>query len=109
MQKNCYSETEPILKEGYWGNATDREMMHVAESIIRKLETRGVKVEYLNITNLSDYRKDGHPSIYKKLFHHLSENQIANPERYADCVHWCLPGVPDVWNEILYSYIIKSS
>ncbi|KAL8536665.1 hypothetical protein ACS0TY_012017 [Phlomoides rotata] len=107
IQKNCYTETEPVLKEGYWGNETDLEMMHVAESVIRKLETRGVKVEYLNITNLSDYRKDGHPSIYKKLFHHLSEKQIANPERYADCVHWCLPGVPDVWNEILYSYIIN--
>ncbi|KAH6759587.1 TRICHOME BIREFRINGENCE-LIKE 34, partial [Perilla frutescens var. hirtella] len=27
-RSNCYSETEPILKDGYWGIATDREMMN---------------------------------------------------------------------------------
>ncbi|KAH6777909.1 TRICHOME BIREFRINGENCE-LIKE 34 [Perilla frutescens var. frutescens] len=103
---NCYSETEPILKDGYWGIATDREMMNVAESILHKLEMRGLNITYLNITNLSDYRKDAHPSIYRKFFHPLGEEQLSNPISYSDCVHWCLPGVPDVWNEILYSYII---
>ncbi|KAH6769295.1 TRICHOME BIREFRINGENCE-LIKE 34 [Perilla frutescens var. frutescens] len=106
--QNCYNETEPVSKEGYWGIATDREMMHIAESIIQKLEMRGLNVTYLNITNLSDYRKDAHPSIYRKFFHTPSEKQLLDPPSYADCAHWCLPGVPDVWNEILYSYIIDS-
>lgn len=83
-------------------------MMNVAESVIQKLKTRGVKVEYLNITHLSDYRKDGHPSIYRQLPRPLTQEQLANPKSYADCVHWCLPGVPDIWNQILYSYIINS-
>ncbi|GFP92776.1 protein trichome birefringence-like 34 [Phtheirospermum japonicum] len=95
VEQNCYKETEPILKEDYWGIATDREMMHVAESSVRKLEKRGLKIEYLNITNLSDYRKDAHPSIYRKFFESPSEEQLANPKTYSDCVHWCLPGVPD--------------
>ncbi|CAI5995910.1 unnamed protein product [Closterium sp. NIES-65] len=25
-----------------------------------------------------------------------------------DCVHWCLPGVPDTWNELLYAELIRS-
>lgn len=108
MEQHCYNQTQPIFKEGYWGIATDRKMMQIAESAIQKLETRGLKVEYLNITHLSDYRKDAHPSIYRDFFHPLSEEQLANPKSYADCFHWCLPGVPDVWNEILYSYIMKS-
>lgn len=60
----------------------------------------------LNITQLSEYRKDGHPSIYRKQWDPLSEDQLANPTSYADCTHWCLPGVPDAWNELLYTYII---
>ncbi|GJP82806.1 hypothetical protein CLOP_g13035 [Closterium sp. NIES-67] len=26
----------------------------------------------------------------------------------GDCVHWCLPGVPDTWNELLYSEMVQS-
>ncbi|XP_057808206.1 protein trichome birefringence-like 34 [Salvia miltiorrhiza] len=105
---NCYNETQPILKKDYWGISTDREMMHVVESILEKMEMRGLNITYLNITKLSDYRKDSHPSIYRKFQHPRSEEQLANPTSYSDCVHWCLPGVPDVWNEILYSYIMNS-
>ncbi|CAI5963699.1 unnamed protein product [Closterium sp. NIES-64] len=25
-----------------------------------------------------------------------------------DCVHWCLPGVPDTWNELLYADLLQS-
>jgi hypothetical protein len=23
-----------------------------------------------------------------------------------DCSHWCLPGIPDSWNELLYSTLL---
>ncbi|KAK6120227.1 hypothetical protein DH2020_045918 [Rehmannia glutinosa] len=107
-KENCYNETEPIFKEGYWGIATDREMMNLAESTIQKLQKRGLKVDYLNITHLSDLRKDAHSSIHRKFPRTISEEQLANPTSYADCTHWCLPRVPDVWNQILYSYIMNS-
>ena len=86
----------------------DRRMMHIVESTIEKLEKRGVRVQYLNITHLSDYRKDAHPSIYKQFYGSLTQTQLADPKSYSDCLHWCLPGVPDVWNQILYSYIMNS-
>lgn len=25
----------------------------------------------------------------------------------SDCSHWCLPGVPDIWNKILSSVVLK--
>ncbi|CAA3003266.1 trichome birefringence-like 34 [Olea europaea subsp. europaea] len=106
--RNCYSETQPVLKERYQGSTTDSIMMQIVESTIHKLETRGVKVKFLNITQLTDYRKDAHPSVYKKFWMNLTEEQLAKPESYSDCVHWCLPGVPDVWNVILFSYIMHS-
>ncbi|KAL0375389.1 UNVERIFIED_CONTAM: protein trichome birefringence-like 34 [Sesamum radiatum] len=109
VPRNCYNETEPIMKERYWGIATDRDMMRIVKSAIEKLETRGLRIDYLNVTNLSDYRKDAHPSIYRKFHQPLSQEQLADPKSYSDCVHWCLPGVPDTWNYILYSYIINST
>ncbi|KAG6765460.1 hypothetical protein POTOM_029503 [Populus tomentosa] len=35
----------------------------------------------------------------------LSPEQKSNPAMHVDCVHWCLPGVRDAWNELLYTYI----
>ncbi|XP_027925644.1 protein trichome birefringence-like 34 isoform X2 [Vigna unguiculata] len=102
---NCYNETDMITEEGYWGQDSDLKMMHVVENVVDDLKARGLNVEMLNITQLSEYRKEGHPSIYRKQWYPLTKEQIANPKSYADCIHWCLPGVPDVWNELLYAYI----
>lgn len=105
--QNCYNETEPITKEGYWGSGSDPKMMRIVEETINGLERRGLKVQMLNITQLTEYRKEGHPSIYRKQWDPLTEEQLARPEGYADCIHWCLPGVPDVWNELLHAYIVS--
>ncbi|XP_057808199.1 protein trichome birefringence-like 34 [Salvia miltiorrhiza] len=104
----CHDKIEPILKVGEQGIGIDRDMMHVANSVVKKMKTRGINIEYLNISHMSNYRLDAHPSIYRKFFHPLSKGRLANPKNYADCLHWCLPGLPDVWNEILYTYIIRS-
>lgn len=95
---NCHGYKEPIFDDTYWPDSVNRKRMQVVESVIEKLEKRGVKVEYLNITQLSGYRIDAHPSIYLT----THNNTI-----HSDCLHWCLPGVPDIWNEILYAYIMK--
>ncbi|KAA8532051.1 hypothetical protein F0562_006807 [Nyssa sinensis] len=41
--QNCYNETEPITKEGYWGGDSDPRMMRIVEATINKLKTRGLK------------------------------------------------------------------
>ncbi|CAN6200065.1 unnamed protein product [Urochloa humidicola] len=52
----------------------------------------------LNVTLMTAQRRDGHPSVY---------NAVPPGQRRADCSHWCLPGVPDAWNELLYALIIR--
>lgn len=101
----CYNTTQPIFEESFWPNAVNRSLMEAVESTIEKLAKRGVKVQYLNITQLSGYREDAHPSIYRPFW--KSAEKDLNPNKYSDCMHWCIPGVPDVWNEILYAYIMK--
>ncbi|GFY83497.1 trichome birefringence-like protein [Actinidia rufa] len=72
----------------------------------------GIKfpVYFLNITTLSEYRKDAHTSVYTiRQGKMLTDEQKADPATYADCIHWCLPGLPDMWNEFLYARIISRS
>ncbi|KAH9673155.1 protein trichome birefringence-like 35 [Citrus sinensis] len=90
---NCYNEKIPIDLEGYWGSGSDLPTMRMLDKVLSKL---GSKVTVLNITQLSEYRKDGHPSIYRKFWETLKPQQLSNPPSYSDCIHWCLPGVPDV-------------
>lgn len=107
--QSCYQETQPITTQpGYWGSGSERDMIRVVESTINKLNARGMTVKILNITQLSEYRKDAHPSIYRKQWTPLTQQQIKNPLSYSDCFHWCLPGVPDVWNHLLYAHMFSS-
>ncbi|XP_073290438.1 protein trichome birefringence-like 14 isoform X2 [Primulina huaijiensis] len=55
----------------------------------------GTSVRLLDITALSELRDEGHISRYS----------IKATPGVQDCLHWCLPGVPDTWNEILFAQI----
>ncbi|GAB4835143.1 hypothetical protein Ancab_000052 [Ancistrocladus abbreviatus] len=92
----CDKETEPFKNEKYLLDYPPK--MLVLESVIKWMKT---PVFYLNITRMTDYRKDAHPSIYRA--QHLSEEERRSPLRFQDCSHWCLPGVPDAWNELVYA------
>lgn len=56
---------------------------------------RGTDVKLLDITALSQLRDEGHISRYS----------IKATPGVQDCLHWCLPGVPDTWNEILFAQL----
>ena len=87
--KSCAGQTEPLLGTSYPGGLpAEVGVLKRALGIISK------PVTLLDITMLSLLRKDGHPSIYGL------GGRTGN-----DCSHWCLSGVPDTWNEILYNYM----
>lgn len=56
---------------------------------------KGTNVKLLDITALSQLRDEGHISRYS----------IKATPGVQDCLHWCLPGVPDTWNELLFAQI----
>ncbi|KAF7829338.1 protein trichome birefringence-like 2 [Senna tora] len=96
----CDKETEPIYNETYLQKYPSK--MRALDHVIPKMKT---PVMYLNISRLTDYRKDGHPSIYRLDY---KTNQHQNSaEHYQDCSHWCLPGVPDTWNHLLYVSLLQ--
>lgn len=68
----------------------------MALRVVRKVVTaRKLGVRLLDITKLSQLRKDGHPSRF-------------NGFGGMDCTHWCLAGVPDTWNQLLYAELLRS-
>ncbi|KAJ9549295.1 hypothetical protein OSB04_021838 [Centaurea solstitialis] len=105
--QNCFNETTPIMKDKFWESGSDSKMMRILESSLSKLKAKGVTVQMVNISQLTQYRKDAHPSIHRMYNSPLTTTQLLKPSSYADCTHWCLPGVPDVWNEILLAYILR--
>lgn len=92
---HCLEATQPLNETSSIGY-TEKNI--IAEQVIKRMKT---PVTFLNITNLSGYRIDGHPSIYGGKSGKRSSSSI------QDCSHWCLPGVPDTWNEILY-FLLQS-
>ncbi|XP_075671489.1 protein trichome birefringence-like 43 [Castanea sativa] len=89
----CAGQTKPLLGNNYPGGP------HPAELLLEKVISTMLKPVYvLNVTTLSQLRKDGHPSVYGHGGH-----------RDMDCSHWCLAGVPDTWNQLLYAALIDKN
>ncbi|KAK7295594.1 hypothetical protein RJT34_18504 [Clitoria ternatea] len=66
----------------------------------KKARKRGLKFLMLNTTEIMMWRPDGHPNNY--VYGHTENHNVT----YNDCVHWCLPGPVDTWNEFLF-YMLK--
>lgn len=90
----CHGETEPI-KTGRIIE-TYPPKMKIIEEVIQEMR---FPVVLLNVTRLTNFRKDGHPSVYGK---NVTGIKKVSTKR-EDCSHWCLPGVPDAWNELIYA------
>ncbi|KAK7243407.1 hypothetical protein RIF29_38202 [Crotalaria pallida] len=84
---NCAKETQPI--NGSIFPAGLPPASHVLQEVLNKM----IKpVHLLNITTLSQLRIDAHPSSY-------------NGIKHMDCTHWCVAGLVDTWNELLYKAV----
>ncbi|KAJ9190596.1 hypothetical protein P3X46_001781 [Hevea brasiliensis] len=86
---NCSKETQPISGSNYSSGLPLA--LYVVEDVLSRIKK---PVHLLNITTLSQLRKDAHPSSY-------------NGFKAMDCTHWCIAGLPDTWNELLYKAVIN--
>ncbi|KAM3395783.1 protein trichome birefringence-like 43 [Capsicum galapagoense] len=86
----CKGEQKPVKRLRYLGDPDEADML-----LGKVLGKTGKPIHLLKLNKMSQYRVDGHPSIY-------------GSPRYKgmDCTHWCLPGVPDTWNQLLYANLI---
>ncbi|KAK9117198.1 hypothetical protein Sjap_016145 [Stephania japonica] len=97
----CHEETKPIFEDYYLQPYPTK--MTILEQVVDQM--KNTHVMFMNISKLTDYRKDAHPSIYRK--HYKTEAEKLYAVKSQDCSHWCLPGVPDAWNELLYASLLR--
>lgn len=101
-KKRPFKEWEKAME------AMDAEMrkaeIEEVEAVKKNGKTIGLLLEALDITKLSLMRPDGHPGpyMYPFPFRNGVPKQVQN-----DCLHWCLPGPIDTWNEILLEVMKK--
>lgn len=98
---SCTNQRDPLVmttsesdQEYSWINA-------MISSATRGMRRQGMdkKAVFLNITYMTGLRRDGHPSRHRE-----PGTPFGAPE---DCSHWCLPGVPDAWNQVMYRHLVS--
>ncbi|KAG6509359.1 hypothetical protein ZIOFF_027345 [Zingiber officinale] len=100
---NCHSETfpdlaSPMIPEEAWAHLLEPFKTFPLEN---PYTTQDFELDLLNVTQMTARRKDGHLSVF-----YYGPSATA-PRYKQDCSHWCLPGVPDTWNELLCALILK--
>ncbi|CAN1283741.1 Protein trichome birefringence-like 37 [Linum perenne] len=88
-KRTCNGEAQPLSGSSYPAGQPPS-----AAVVNKVLMTMKSQVYLLDITTLSQLRKDAHPSAY-------------GGGGGTDCSHWCLPGLPDTWNQLLYAALIS--
>lgn len=64
------------------------------------------KLRLMDITEVFGYRADGHPGPYRSPDPNKITKRGPNGEPPPqDCLHWCMPGPVDIWNEMLMEVI----
>ncbi|KAL6861748.1 hypothetical protein ACP4OV_017448 [Aristida adscensionis] len=101
-EERPYGEGERELR----ATAEELRSIVVEEAAVaaRKAAGGGARVEVLDVTKLAAMRPDGHPWPY------MHRNPFAHSvlERMpTDCLHFCLPGPVDTFNEILLQILIR--
>ncbi|KAJ3677479.1 hypothetical protein LUZ60_003203 [Juncus effusus] len=102
------SKIEPY-KEGeievpYGENEMREVVLEEVEKARKEVKEKDLrlKIELLDVTKLAFMRPDGHPGpyMYPNPFKDGKKEKMQN-----DCLHWCMPGPIDTWNEILLEII----
>ncbi|KAI3861664.1 hypothetical protein MKW98_000616 [Papaver atlanticum] len=100
------NRTSPITEEqvDIEGTKYERELrdVQIKEFDIIKNTANGMMFESLDITKAMIMRPDGHPGNSWK-------DRWTDGKNRTDCVHWCLPGPIDVWNDFLMAVVQKKN
>jgi GDSL/SGNH-like Acyl-Esterase family found in Pmr5 and Cas1p len=72
-------------------NGTNVESRLVNQHLFQVL--KGTRFHILDVTSMSEFRADAHPST-------------TSGKKHEDCTHWCLSGLPDIWNDIVVATVV---
>ncbi|KAI8024512.1 Protein trichome birefringence-like 26 [Camellia lanceoleosa] len=74
------------------------------EKVAAMGSAQGMSLKLLDTTRLSLLRPDGHPGVYRQ-FQPFAADKNAKVQN--DCLHWCLLGLIDSWNELVKKMLLS--
>lgn len=96
------NRTRPFAREEVKIGDQDWEFRSIQIEEIERAKKDGEKIgnmfELMDVTRAMLMRPDGHPGAY------WGNKWMKG---YSDCIHWCLPGPIDTWNEFLLEILRK--
>ncbi|CAH8275402.1 unnamed protein product [Arabidopsis lyrata] len=108
---SCTGKEEPILpgklvKNGFTEIMHEKQATGYNLAVEKVAENLKLKLKLMDITEAFGYRHDGHPGPYRS----PDPNKITKrgPDGRPppqDCLHWCMPGPVDTWNEMVLELI----
>ncbi|PKA64232.1 hypothetical protein AXF42_Ash009452 [Apostasia shenzhenica] len=103
------NRTIPYYEGQYGGKSVDHDMIRIEVDEFDKAAVvaaeKGARLSLLNTFHLSLLRPDGHPGPFRT-FHPFEKDKHAKVQN--DCLHWCLPGPIDTWNELIMKMLVDS-
>ncbi|XP_010433649.1 PREDICTED: protein trichome birefringence-like 18 [Camelina sativa] len=108
---SCTGKEEPIVsgklvKNGFTEIMHEKQATGYNQAVDKVADNLKPKLKLMDITEAFGYRHDGHPGPYRN----PDPNKITKrgPDGRPppqDCLHWCMPGPVDTWNEMVLELI----
>ncbi|KAL0359013.1 UNVERIFIED_CONTAM: protein trichome birefringence-like 18 [Sesamum angustifolium] len=101
---SCTGKVQPasegeLVENGFTNIMHEKQVTGFNRAIKRK--TNNSKMKLMDITRAFSYRHDGHPGPYRSP--DPNKKTTRGPDGRPppqDCLHWCMPGPVDTWNEL---------
>ncbi|XP_074557826.1 protein YLS7-like [Curcuma longa] len=104
---SCTGKTKPaatVVTNGFTDTMHEKQVTSFAHAV-EKIGASS-KLRLMDITKPFGHRHDGHPGPYRSPDPNKVTKRGPNGEPPPqDCLHWCMPGPVDTWNEILLEII----
>lgn len=101
------AEEGELVENGFTNTMHEKQVSGFDRAVKKK--TNNSTMILMDITEVFSYRHDGHPGPYRS----PDPNKITKrgPDGRPppqDCLHWCMPGPVDTWNELAFEIIRRN-
>ncbi|KAL7107260.1 hypothetical protein ACP275_06G043200 [Erythranthe tilingii] len=104
---SCTGKVSPAseLVENGFTNIMHEKQVNGFNSAVKKMNNKS-RMKLMDITEAFSYRHDGHPGPYRSPDpNKITKRGPGGKPPPQDCLHWCMPGPVDTWNELVFDII----
>lgn len=105
---SCTGKVKPLdkaVRDGFI-DAMHEKQVASFRKVVKNSGKQGSKLKLMSITKPFALRVDGHPGPYTNLDpNKMTQRGPDGRPPPQDCLHWCMPGPIDKWNDMLFETI----